>query len=157
MPWSLRKSLKLGPGIRLNLGKKSASRMAAPASGGCRQIHSPVYWARCDFRIEAHARHGEAGGRPEVGYSGNDVFARLTVRRVAALGQLAHGRTERAAAEALGLQIEGFRSVVRELKEITGLNSTRDLGEWWRRNMGAWLECVSTIAQGEVSPDSWTG
>ncbi|GMV86472.1 MAG: hypothetical protein AMXMBFR80_23270 [Dehalococcoidia bacterium] len=70
---------------------------------------------------------------------------------------LAHGRTERAAAEALGLQIEGFRSVVRELKEITGLNSTRDLGEWWRRNMGAWLEYVSTIAQGEVSPDSWTG
>ncbi len=25
MPWSFRKSLKLGPGIRLNLGKKSAS------------------------------------------------------------------------------------------------------------------------------------
>jgi hypothetical protein len=29
MPWSFRKSLKLGPGIRLNLGKKSASRIAS--------------------------------------------------------------------------------------------------------------------------------
>jgi hypothetical protein len=92
-----------------------------------------------------------------VGYSGNEVFARLTVRRVAALGQLAHGRTEREAAEALGLQIEGFRSVVRELKDLTGLNSTRDLGEWWRGNMGAWFEYVSLIARGESSPHSWTG
>jgi hypothetical protein len=92
-----------------------------------------------------------------VGYSGNEVFARLTVRRVAALGQLAHGRTEREAAEALGLQVEGFRSVVRELKEITGLNSTRDLGEWWRGHMGAWFEYLSSIARGEGSPDSSTG
>jgi hypothetical protein len=45
MPWSFRKSLKLGPGIRLNVGKKSASRMAAPASRDCRQIHIPVRWA----------------------------------------------------------------------------------------------------------------
>ena len=58
------------------------------------------------------SRHGETGGRPTVGYWGNGVFTRLTVRGVAVLGQLSRGPTRRAAADAPGLQREGLQSVV---------------------------------------------
>lgn len=51
----------------------------------------------------------------------------------------------------MGLSLEGFRSVVRELRDVTGLVTGRELGEWWRIECRGWLEFVERESGGFAS------
>ncbi|MBK7330085.1 MAG: hypothetical protein IPI85_13670 [Dehalococcoidia bacterium] len=61
------------------------------------------------------------------------------VQQGAVLRELADGRSERDAAERLGIAYSSVRSVVEELKNKTGLHSVREIGRWWRGQAGEWL------------------
>jgi hypothetical protein len=64
----------------------------------------------------------------------------ITWSRARVLRELAHFRTEREIAEILGMTYEGVRSIVRDLKHHTGLDSVRDIGRWWIDEASAWLK-----------------
>ncbi|MBK9343786.1 MAG: hypothetical protein IPN07_12315 [Dehalococcoidia bacterium] len=66
-------------------------------------------------------------------------WAWFTFSRVRVLRELADGRSERDAAERLGIAYSSVRSVVEELKNKTGLHSVREIGRWWRGQAGEWL------------------
>lgn len=63
---------------------------------------------------------------------------RITFARARLLRELADGRTEREAAEALQMSYAGVRSCVEVLKEITGCRDVREMGRWWRANRALW-------------------
>lgn len=60
----------------------------------------------------------------------------LTASRARVLRELADDRTEREAAERLGMSYNGVRSIVEELKAKTGQPDVRALRRWWRANRG---------------------
>lgn len=70
----------------------------------------------------------------------------LTYSRVRVLRELADDRSEREAAETLGITYEGVRSVIEAIKDRTGLGSVRELRRWWRQNRGIWLAWVAEQA-----------
>ncbi len=72
-------------------------------------------------------------GRDQAGYDW------LTASRARVLRELADDRTEREAAERLGMSYNGVRSIVEELKAKTGQPDVRALRRWWRANRGPWL------------------
>lgn len=66
----------------------------------------------------------------------------LTISRLRVLRQLADDRTDREAAEALGVSYAGVRSIVEKIKEQAGLESVREMRRWWRQNRAVWLDWV---------------
>ncbi len=66
----------------------------------------------------------------------------LTYSRVRVLRELAHDRSEREAAETLGITYDGVRSIIEAIKDQTGLGSVRELRRWWRQNREVWLDWV---------------
>ena len=67
-----------------------------------------------------------------------ETFHRITVRRAQVLRELASGYTEREVAASLGLSVNGVRSHVENLREITGCSSVRELARWWRDHRARW-------------------
>ena len=65
------------------------------------------------------------------------------------LRELADDRSEREAAERLGVAYTSVRSAVHVLKGYTGCENVRDLRRWWRENREPWAEWV--LEQGGVS------
>lgn len=63
----------------------------------------------------------------------------LTYSRIRVLRELAAGHTEAQGADNVGIQLTGFRSIVEDIKGITGLNSVREIGRWWRSESPKWL------------------
>lgn len=86
-------------------------------------------------------------GPDEVG------FDWLTASRARVLRELADDRTEREAAERLGLSYHGVRSIVEDLKAQTGEHDVRALRRWWRANRQGWL--VWWADQAGVSPEGY--
>lgn len=80
-----------------------------------------------------------------------DAFERITYRRAQVLGALADSLTEKEAAAALGVGESGIRSHVEALKEITGEDSVRGLGRWWRTHRQAWVEMMAQAAGVRIS------
>lgn len=68
------------------------------------------------------------------------VWEDITLRRAEVLRELAANRTEREAADRLGIAVSGVRSHVERLKALTGCASVRELGRWWQTNRGMWLD-----------------
>lgn len=68
------------------------------------------------------------------------VWEGITLRRAEVLRELAANRTEREAAEHLGIAMSGVRSHVERLKALTGCTSVRELGRWWQANRDKWLD-----------------
>ncbi len=77
----------------------------------------------------------------------------LTASRVRVLRELADDRTEREAAERLGVSYHGLRSIVEDLKARTGEPDVRALRRWWRANRGSWL--VWWAEQGGLSAEGY--
>lgn len=73
----------------------------------------------------------------------------LTPSRARVLRELADDRTEREAAERLGMSYTSVRSAVQVLKRFAGCESVHDLRRWWRQNRDAWAEWL--LEQGGVS------
>ena len=73
-------------------------------------------------------------------------WAWLTISRVRVLRELADDRSEREAAETLGITYDGVRSITEAIKDQTGLGSVRELRRWWRQNRGVWLAWVAEQA-----------
>lgn len=63
----------------------------------------------------------------------------LTTSRARVLRELADDRTEREAAERLGITYNGLRSLVEDIKDETGLRSVREISRWWRQERVNWL------------------
>ena len=80
-------------------------------------------------------------------------WMRITFRRAAVLRELAEGRSESQAAEALGVEVTTVRSHVEELKVIAGCDSVREMGPWWRANRRHWAEYVLAVG-GVNAPDA---
>jgi DNA-binding CsgD family transcriptional regulator len=85
-------------------------------------------------------------GPDEVG------FDWLTASRARVLRELADDRTEREAAERLGLSYTTVRSAVQVLRGYTGYENVHDLRRWWRQNRESWAGWV--LEQGGVSKNS---
>lgn len=77
----------------------------------------------------------------------------LTASRARVLRELADDRTEREAAERLGMSFSGVRSIVEELKVKTGEPDVRALRRWWRANRGSWLAWLAE--QGGLSAEGY--
>ena len=56
----------------------------------------------------------------------------LTISRLRVRRELTEDRSEREAAETLGITHEGVRSIVEAIKDLAGLGSVRELRRWWR-------------------------
>lgn len=80
-----------------------------------------------------------------------DVAAPVTYRRALVLRELADGRTEREAAETLGLSYTGLRSHTAVLLEISQSPDVRELGRWWRRHRAEWVAIMAEAAGAEFS------
>lgn len=83
---------------------------------------------------------------PEMSAAMPGAFTRITVTRARILRELERHDSEAAAAEALGLSMNGLRSHIRDLKGITGAGSVREMQRWWRENRGAWLRELAAAA-----------
>jgi DNA-binding NarL/FixJ family response regulator len=81
----------------------------------------------------------EASWRATVPQEDVSVFLSLGYRRVQLLRCLADGLTEREAAERLGVKLTSVRSQVEDIKDVTGCESVRELGRWWRSSRSDWL------------------
>ena len=66
----------------------------------------------------------------------------LTYSRLRVLRELEADRTEREAADVLGVTYDGVRSAVEAMKIQAGLASVREMRGWWGQNRGLWLEWV---------------
>lgn len=66
----------------------------------------------------------------------------FTYSRVSVLRELADARTEREAAERLGISYHSVRSIAEDLKNKTSLRDVRELGRWWRENREPWAAWV---------------
>lgn len=66
-------------------------------------------------------------------------WSSITFARARQLTLLADGRTEREIGERLQITYASVRSLVEDLKGITGQGSVREIGRWWRENRKAWL------------------
>ena len=69
-------------------------------------------------------------------------FDWLTASPARVLRELADDRTEREAAERLGVAYTSVRSAVQVLKRYTGCESVHDLRRWWRQNRESWAGWV---------------
>jgi hypothetical protein len=67
----------------------------------------------------------------------------LTYSRVRVLRELAEYRTEAEGADNIGMTFSGFRSIVEDIKNKSGLHSVRDIGRWWRCEAPRWLAWVA--------------
>ena len=63
----------------------------------------------------------------------------ITYARARLLRELADGRTEREIGERLLMTYAGARSLVEDLKTITGYRDVREIGRWWRDNRAVWV------------------
>ncbi len=64
----------------------------------------------------------------------------FTCSRVRVLRELADNRSEREAADRIGVGYSTIRSVVSDIKAQTGLSSVREISRWWRSHRLQWLE-----------------
>lgn len=85
-------------------------------------------------------------GRDQAGYDW------LTASRARVLRELADDRTQREAAERLGLSYTTIRSAVQVLRGYTGCENVHDLRRWWRQNREPWADWL--LEQGGVSKNS---
>lgn len=83
-----------------------------------------------------------------------ETLLRITARRAAVLREMADGYTEREAARRLGISLTGLRSHLEELRNLTGLDSGRELGRWWRQERTVWLHVMSLQAGAPVLTSS---
>lgn len=65
---------------------------------------------------------------------------RFTFARVRVITAIEDRLTEHQAAERLDMTYNGLRSVVDELKAMTGCGDLRELGRWWAERREQWLE-----------------
>jgi DNA-binding NarL/FixJ family response regulator len=72
------------------------------------------------------------------------AWERFTVARVAVLDDIQRGMTAQEIAGDLSLSYSGVRSHVRDLKELTGCHSMRELATWWREHRNLWATAVET-------------
>ena len=63
----------------------------------------------------------------------------ITSARARLLRELADGRTQHEICERNQMTYAGVRSLVEDLKAITGCRDVRELGRWWRENRAAWI------------------
>ena len=73
------------------------------------------------------------------GYDKGFERERFAFARVRVLRELADGRTEREIGERNQVSYAGFRSLVEDLKFITGCRDVWEMGRWWRENRASWL------------------
>lgn len=69
----------------------------------------------------------------------DEIFERLTPPRVRVAARLAALATEAQIADELGITYSGVRSIVRQLKEITGETDVRGVGRFWQLYAEDWL------------------
>jgi len=74
----------------------------------------------------------------------------VTPRRAEVLALLAAGATLAEVAAELSISLNGARSHVADLKQLTGRGSTRELGKWWLQRRELWVEMMSLIAMREI-------
>jgi DNA-binding CsgD family transcriptional regulator len=75
--------------------------------------------------------------------SKEQLFIQITAARARVLRELADGWKEREVAAHLGVTYNGVRSLVRELKAITGCSGVHELGRWWRAHREEWARFVT--------------
>jgi len=73
------------------------------------------------------------------------AFERLTPRRLRILAALASGAGVREIAEHLGYSYHGLRAHVRQLQELTGCSSARELARWWVAVRGDYYRWVAEV------------
>ena len=81
------------------------------------------------------------------------IFERLTVTRIRVLALLAANRTIPEIASSVHCSYHGARSLVRDLKVLTGSESARDVGRWWQGNREAYLAFVRAAAMADSPVD----
>jgi DNA-binding CsgD family transcriptional regulator len=64
------------------------------------------------------------------------IFERLTLARVRMLRELGEGYTATVIADRLGMTVNGVRSAVDDLRDITGIAESGEIGRWWRKAGG---------------------
>ncbi len=84
----------------------------------------------------------------------DELWGHITFSRARILGRLADGRTISEIADDLSLSYAGARSGIREIKRICGLDSTRELGRWWRVNREAWVSWCIVQSEGGAEKSS---
>jgi DNA-binding CsgD family transcriptional regulator len=81
----------------------------------------------------------------------DSIYQQITLRRAEVLRELADGYTESEIAEHLGITVNGVRSHVGDLREITGCSGVRELGRWWRHNRHGWMRSRARVAGADSS------
>ena len=76
----------------------------------------------------------------------DSVFNSLSYRRVQLLRRLADGLTGPESATLLDVKFTTVRSQVEEIKTLTGCESVRQLGPWWRSVRSDWLASCERLA-----------
>ena len=84
--------------------------------------------------------------------SGAVALSAITLRRAEILREFADGYTQREIAARLGISVNGVRSHVEDLRDITGSASVRGLGRWWRDHRLEWAFRACMLAGVDPSP-----
>ncbi len=75
-----------------------------------------------------------------------EAYEKITIARARVLRGLANGQSERQVAEGLEITLNGVRSHVEDLKEVTGCHGVRELGQWWREHRTNWVAHAAEAA-----------
>lgn len=82
-------------------------------------------------------------------------WAWFTFSRVRVSRELELERTEREAAEGLGMAYSSVRSIVEDIKECLGVRTVREIRLWWRANRELWAACA--LEQAGLSKEGYAG
>ena len=95
---------------------------------------------------------GRASGtlREKVTDVQTETLLRITARRAAVLREMPMATRN----GKLGISLTGLRSHLEELRNLTGLDSGRELGRWWRQERTVWLHVMSLQAGAPVLTSS---
>lgn len=74
-------------------------------------------------------------------------YRAITPRRAQILSEISRHRTQQQIAESLQISPKTVRSHVDWLRQLTGLLSMRQIGDWWQDARRAWL-CEMAVASG---------
>lgn len=73
-------------------------------------------------------------------------WPRITFQRAVVLAELAKCRSLPETAARLGITPSGLKSHIRDLRDITGCQSARELGTWWLHHRAQWVKAMAGAA-----------
>lgn len=74
-------------------------------------------------------------------------FPSITVRRAEVLAHIVDGYSQVEVASRMHLSVNGIHSHVEDLRTVTGCQSIRELGRWWRSHRAAWRRYVHRLGK----------